>query len=56
MKKIKRVTLCNDYDNGGLKMVNLKYFCMAQKLTWIKKLHNDLNFSDWKTLIFFRYC
>ena len=50
-EKIKRTTLCNNYDNGGLKMINIQYFCMAQKITWIKMLLDDLNFSDWKTLI-----
>jgi hypothetical protein len=46
-------TMYNAYDNkGGFKMINIKYFCMAQKLIWFKKLIDDNNFSDWKTLLF----
>jgi hypothetical protein len=33
-------------------LLNIKYFCMAQKLILIKKLIDDTNFSDWKTLLF----
>lgn len=50
-EKIRRTTLYNIYENGGLRMVNIRYFCMSQKITWIKKLMDDLNFSDWKTLL-----
>ena len=51
-EKIKRSTLYNSHEYGGVKMPNLKYFCMAQKITWIKKLLDSQNVSDWKTLFF----
>ena len=49
-EKIKRTTMYNDYENGGFKMPNFELFCMAQKLTWIKKLMDETFVSDWKTL------
>ena len=49
-KKIKRSTMYNSYENGGFKVPNLKYFCMAQKVTWIKKILDDQFISDWKTM------
>jgi hypothetical protein len=48
--KIKWTTMCNTYENGGFRMINIKYFCLTQKLTWIKRLLDDLKFADWKTL------
>ena len=50
-EKIKRSTMYNSYDKGGFKLPNMKIFCMAQKLTWIKKLLDDTNTSKWKTLL-----
>jgi len=49
-EKIKRTTLCNSYENGGLKIPNIRLFCMAQKLVWVKKLLDDRIISEWKTL------
>jgi hypothetical protein len=39
----------NLYENGGYKVPNIKYFCMAQKIIWIKKLLNDQYIAEWKT-------
>ena len=50
-EKIKRTTLQNMYEKGGLKVPNIKYFCMAQKLIWVKKLLDDNNWSKWKILL-----
>ena len=50
-ERLKRTTMQNTYENGGLKMPNFRLFCMAQKMTWIKRLQNDIDFSDWKTLL-----
>ena len=36
--KIKRVTICQDYDNGGLKMLDIDSFEKALKVIWVKKL------------------
>ena len=49
-EKIKRTTMYNSYENGGFKVPNIKYFCMAQKVVWIKKTLNDQFISEWKTL------
>jgi hypothetical protein len=48
---IKRTTLYNDYENGGLKSPHFQSFCRAQKLIWVRKLLDDTNWSDWKTLL-----
>ena len=49
-EKIKRSTLCKNYEQGGLKMINIRSFCFAQKIFWVKKLLDDENFSKWKLL------
>jgi hypothetical protein len=38
----------NSYENGGYKVPNIKYFCMAQKIIWIKKLLNYQYIAEWK--------
>jgi hypothetical protein len=48
--KVKREILTNSYEDGGLKMIDIKLFCQALKLTWIKKYIDSLNFSPWKIL------
>ena len=35
--KIKRTVLINDYDKGGLRMIDLSLFNKSLKSTWIKK-------------------
>ena len=49
-EKIKRSTMYNSYENGGFRVPNIKCFCMAQKIVWIKKLLDDQCVADWKTL------
>ena len=49
-EKVKRSTMYNTHEKGGFKLPNIKTFCMAQKLTWIKKLLDNTNTSKWKTL------
>lgn len=49
--KIKRSTLFNTYENGGFKMPNIKIFCQAQKIIWVKKILDDQLILDWKTLL-----
>ena len=39
--KIKRSEMINDYEDGGLKMLNLKSFSRSLKFTWIQKYLND---------------
>ena len=37
-EKVKRSTLINDYNEGGLKMLNCKLFLDSLKISWLKKL------------------
>ena len=37
-EKVKRSTLSEDYGNGGLQMLNFKYFLDSLKISWLKKL------------------
>ena len=48
--KIKRVQLCNDYSQGGLKMFDIRTFMESLKLTWIRRLYNNNNNSKWCVL------
>ncbi len=49
-EKIKRTTVYNCFEYGGFRLPNIKHFCMAQKLIWIKKMLDDNNNAKWKTL------
>ena len=44
---IKRSTVCNDYDNGGLKSVDFFSKIVSLQCSWIKRLF-DNNFHQWK--------
>ena len=46
--KIKRDTMISDYEQGGLKMVDVKIFSKALKATWIKKYLDQNNQAKWK--------
>ena len=48
--KIKRTTICSDYTNGGLKMINVHYFEKALKISWIKKMLSNQD-SQWFRLL-----
>jgi hypothetical protein len=50
--KVKREILTNSYDDGGgLKMIDIKLFCQALNMTWIKKYIDPLNIYPWKILL-----
>ena len=49
-ERIKRTTLYNTFEKGGFKVPNIKHFCMAQKIGWVKRLLNDQCNAKWKTL------
>ena len=46
---IKSSTLCNDYDNGGLKNVDVFSKIVSLQCSWIKRLF-DNNFHQWKVI------
>ena len=48
-EKVKRTTLINGYDKGGLNMINLRDFLDSLKMNWIQKL-NDPHKSKWKNI------
>ena len=50
--KIKRTVLINDYENGGLKMVDLSSFNKSLKTTWIGKYLDTSNHGKWKEIVF----
>ena len=41
--KINRKQICCNYNDGGLKMVNIKAYIISQKLSWIPRLINNNN-------------
>ena len=47
--KIKRYTMYNTPDLGGLSVPNIELFCKSLKLSWIKRLLNEGG-GQWKTL------
>ena len=48
--KIKRNIIINEYQNGGLRMIDIESFCKSLKATWIKKYLDEENQSKWKIL------
>ena len=42
--------MINDYENGGLRMIDIKLFNKALKLSWIKKYLDTENHGKWKVL------
>lgn len=41
--RIKKTVLCQDYCNGGLRMININAFIAALKTTWLRKLITNNN-------------
>ena len=48
--KIKRTVMINTKENGGFKFPHILSFCNSQKISWIKRLHDLTNISEWKVL------
>jgi hypothetical protein len=48
--KVKRTTLISDYQNGGLKMLDIKSFVKAQKIIWVKRYLTPER-ASWKALL-----
>ena len=49
--KVTRVSLINDYEKGGLKMIDLESMVKSLRLAWLKRLFNDSN-ATWKTYLY----
>ena len=42
--KIKQDTLCKDYENGGLKNVDIMFKIISLQYSWVKRLyHNSIH-------------
>ena len=48
--KVKRDIIISDYENGGLRMIDIKIFNQALKSGWIKKYLDRENHGKWKLL------
>ena len=48
--KIKRETLIQSYENGGLKMIDIDIFIKTIKCSWIKRLSDQTNKGAWKQI------
>ena len=46
--KIKRDTMISEYEDGGLKMIDIRLFTQALKLSWVKKYLEKGNEAKWK--------
>ena len=51
--KIKRDIMISDYENGGLRMIDIKLFNKALKLSWIKKYLDTENHGKWKLFLIY---
>ena len=47
--EIKQDTLCNDYENGGLKSVDIFSKIVSLQCSWVRRLY-DKNFHPWKVI------
>ena len=50
--KIKHSTLCNGYEKGGIKNVDLRNKITSIQCSWVKRLFED-DFHDWKVIPLF---
>ena len=48
--KIARKTKINTVENGGLKMIDIRTFDKALKISWVKKICDKNLQADWKKL------
>ena len=46
--KIKRDIIISDYENGGLKMIDIRLFTKELKSSWVKKYLDTQNHGKWK--------
>ena len=51
--RIKRSAMINDYDKGGLKMIDIKTFNSSLKVIWVKKYLDSANTGNW--ILFFDF-
>ena len=44
--KIKKTTICKEYSDGGIKMINIRDFLATLKISWLRKLGQDINLKE----------
>ena len=49
--KVSKTTICSEYSEGGLRMVNLRNFLMALKISWLRKIQYDREMREMATNI-----
>ena len=47
-EKIRRQTLIQDYQNGGLKMIDINKFINSLKASWVKRILDTSNSGSWR--------
>ena len=47
MDKVKRATLINKIEDGGLKMIDLETMIKAQRVMWVKRFFRQTDFASW---------
>ena len=50
--KIAKKVVCDDYENGGLKMINVFSFISTMKLSWLRRIYLDSGETTLKKLVF----
>ena len=51
--KIKRTEMINDYDKGGVKMIDIQSFNKSLKMKWVQGYLNNVNHDKWKLFLDF---
>ena len=48
--KVKRVTVINEYEEGGLRMTDLECMVKSLSLAWLRQIFNEIN-EPWKSFL-----
>ena len=51
--KVKRTEMINDYDEGGLKMIDIQSFNKSLKMKRVQGYSNNVNHGKWKLFLNF---
>jgi hypothetical protein len=49
--KVKQKVNMNNYEEGGLKLPHIESYCYALEISWIQKILDPMNHSQWKLLL-----
>ena len=48
--KVKRVSVINEYEKGGLRMIDLESMVKSLRLAWLRRIFNEIN-GPWKSFL-----